>query len=165
MKINLIVARSKNNVIGKDNKLIWNLKSELAFFKQKTTNNCIIMGRKTFESIGKKLDNRINIVLSRSIQEPYVNNDGVFFCRTGEEVSMTLEKLNFKGDAFIIGGGELYNKVIDKVDSMYITEIDKEYEGDTYFPEFDKSKFKEVLLDEGTENNVNFKFVRYDRIK
>lgn len=164
MKINLIVARSKNNVIGKDNKLIWNLKSDLAFFKQKTTNNCVIMGRKTFESIGKKLDNRINIVLSRSIQEPYVKDD-VFFCKTGEDISKLLEQLNFKGDTFIIGGGELYDKVIDKVDSMYITEIDKEYEGDTYFPEFDKSKFKEVLLDDGKEGDVSFRFVRYDRIK
>lgn len=164
MKINLIVARSKNNVIGKDNKLIWNLKSDLAFFKQKTTNNCVIMGRKTFESIGKKLDNRINIILSRSIPEPYVKDD-VFFCKTGEDVSKLLEQLNFKGDAFIIGGGELYNKVIDKVDSMYITEIDNEYEGDTYFPEFDKSKFKEVLLDDGKEGDVGFKFVRYDRIR
>lgn len=162
-KIYLIAAKSKNNVIGNNNQLLWKLKEDMKFFKEKTLHNCVIMGRKTYESIGKKLDDRINIVLSKSINESYVDKEGVFFCRNSEDVSNVLQSLNFKADVFIIGGGEIYYKVIDKVDAMYITEINKEYEGDTYFPEFKKSDFEKIVLDDGVEDDISYKFVKYVR--
>lgn len=162
-RIYLIAARSKNNVIGNNNQLLWKLKEDMKFFKEKTLNNCVIMGRKTHESIGKKLDNRINIVLSRSINETHVDDKGVFFCKNSEDVANILQSLNFKGDVFIIGGGEIYSKVIDKVDAMYITEINKEYEGDTYFPTFKKSDFEKIVLDDVVEDDINYKFVKYLR--
>lgn len=163
-KINLIVAKSKNNVIGNNNTLLWKLTDDLKFFKETTTGHCVIMGKKTFESIGKKLDDRINIVLSKSIQESYVDPNGVFFCKNGGEINKVLKSSNFTGDAFIIGGGEIYKTVINKVDKMYITEIDQDFEGDTFFPEFDESLFTKYILAEKSENDINYKICLYERI-
>ena len=162
-EINIIVAKSKNNAIGGDNKLLWSLPSDLKFFKQKTTNNVIVMGRTTYESIGRPLPNRINVVLSRKIEKTYKDENGVYFCNNLIDLANYLERIDYNGDVFICGGGEIYKQTIDKVDNMYITEIDEEFEGDTYFPEFDESEWNKKLLDEKEENGLKFNIYKYGR--
>ena len=135
--LNLIVAKAKNNAIGKSGKIPWNIPEELQYFKEKTINSVVIMGRKTYESIGKPLDQRINIIIS---------NNNVF----SEENCFTVKSLDeaislakrFDKEIFIIGGERLYKEAIDIVDRMYITEVFVDVkEADAFFPEIDKTKF------------------------
>ena len=126
--ISIIAAVSNNGVIGVDNKLPWDLPEDLKRFKELTTGNVVIMGRKTYESIGKPLPNRINIVITR-------NKD--FFVPdvlTANSLNSALLKAGGNKDIFIIGGGEIYKQSMDFVDKLYITEVDMEVEGDTTFP-------------------------------
>ena len=122
--INIIVAASLNNVIGKDNKLLWRQSADLKRFKELTTGKTVVMGRKTYDSIGKPLPNRRNIVITRqSIEIP------------GCEVVNSLEEaLKLDNEIFIIGGGEIYQKSIILADKIFFTLIQTEVEGDTYFP-------------------------------
>lgn len=131
MKISLIVAIAENNVIGKDNDLIWHLPDDLKHFKTKTKGHTIIMGRKTFESIGSKpLPKRENIVISRSPQSPV---EGVVFTTSLQEAL----KLSTDHEPFIVGGAEIYRQSMDIVDVMEITRVHDSFEGDTFFPEID----------------------------
>lgn len=122
-----VVAVSRNGVIGKDGKLPWHFSVDLKFFKNLTTGHTVIMGRKTFDSIGKPLPNRRNIVISRSAQTPVY---GVEFV-TGIEEAV---KLAEKSDTFIIGGASVYKETLSRVDGVYLTRIDADYEGDTFYP-------------------------------
>ena len=126
--ISIIAAVSNNGVIGVDNKLPWDLPEDLKRFKELTTGNVVIMGRKTYESIGKPLPNRINIVITR-------NKD---FFAPDVIVTNSLESALLKAggdkDIFIIGGGEIYKQSMGFADKLYITEVDMEVEGDTKFP-------------------------------
>ena len=128
--INLIVANSENNVIGKDNKLIWKQRDDMLMFMRTTTGKTIVMGRKTYESMGSKpLKNRRNVVVSR-------NTSPI----DGAEVFTSLdEALKCDNDIFIIGGGEIYKQTIDKADIIYQTIIHTDVEGDAYFPEIPKN--------------------------
>ena len=126
--ISIIAAVSNNGVIGVDNKLPWDLPEDLKRFKELTTGNVVIMGRKTYESIGKPLPNRINIVITR-------NKD--FFVPdvlTANSLNSALLKAGGNKDIFIIGGGEIYEQSMGFADKLYITEVDMEVEGDTKFP-------------------------------
>lgn len=132
--LSLIVAMTKNRVIGKDNQMPWHLPADLAWFRQNTTGKPVIMGRKTFESIGRPLPKRINIVLSR---QPYVQ-DGVIWKNSLESA------VDFVGscpEVMLIGGGELFKQYLAQADKLYLTEIQTELEGDTYFPEIDWSSW------------------------
>ena len=121
--ITLIAACSSNRVIGKDNRLIWHIPGDLKRFKEITSGHTILMGRKTFESIGKPLPNRKNIVLTRDKDWK------------AEGVTTIIDIKDIKDeDLFIIGGGEIYRMFIDISDKIELTLIDKEFEGDTYFP-------------------------------
>ena len=121
--IKIVVAVSKNNVIGKDNKLLWRQSEDLKRFKSLTLGQKVVMGRKTYESIGKPLPGRDNYVITKSI-------DKIEGCN----ILGTLEEVNsLEGDIFIIGGGEIYNKFIKIADEIYLTIIDCEVEGDTFF--------------------------------
>ncbi|GAB4331631.1 MAG: dihydrofolate reductase DfrA [Flammeovirgaceae bacterium] len=141
VKITLIAAVSKNLAIGKNNQLLWRLPKDMKFFKQTTLHHAVIMGRKTFESLGgKPLTDRLNIVLT-------FNND---FKPTGVEVAHSLEnalkaaqKIN-KNEVFVIGGGEIYKLFLPLSQRIYLTEVNVEIEGDTYFPDFQKNQWKEV---------------------
>ncbi|MGV6988272.1 type 3 dihydrofolate reductase [Testudinibacter sp. P80/BLE/0925] len=135
MQISLIVAFTRNRVIGKDNQMPWHLPRDLAWFKRNTLNKPVIMGRKTFESIGRPLPNRSNIVLSR---QPFVHENVTWadslptalgLCTTAEEV-------------MIIGGGELFKQSLPLADKLYLTEIQTALEGDTFFPEIDLDQWK-----------------------
>ena len=136
MKIYHAAAMARRRIIGKDNKLPWHFSCDLKYFKQLTSGSTVIMGRKTFESIGKPLPERQNFVLSR---DGKVLHEGVrCFSSFGEAVKNVATP-----NAFIIGGGDLYRQTMDKVDGIYLTCIDEDYEGDTYYPEI-PTAFREV---------------------
>lgn len=127
MSLSLIVAMTKNRVIGKDNQMPWHLPADLAWFRQNTTGKPVIMGRKTFESIGRPLPKRTNIVLSH---QPF-EHDGVIWKDSLESA------VNFVRDPkeiMLIGGGQLFNEYLSKADCLYLTEIQTELDGDTFFP-------------------------------
>ena len=126
--ISIIAAGSKNGVIGVDNTLPWDLPVDLKRFKEITTGNVVIMGRKTYESIGKALPNRVNIVVTRD------KNFFVSGVLSANSLDSALLKAGNNKDIFIIGGGEIYRQSMDFVDKLYITEVDMEVEGDTTFP-------------------------------
>ncbi len=122
-----VVAVSKNGVIGKDGKLPWHFSSDLKFFKNLTTGHTVIMGRKTFDSIGKALPNRENIVISR---RPHIPVPGAQFVTS---IGEALKKAQ-KGDTFIIGGASIYQATLGAVDGIYLTLIDQEFAGDATYP-------------------------------
>ena len=144
--IGLIVARSKNNVIGKNGQIPWKIKGEQKQFKELTTGNVVIMGRKSYEEIGHPLPNRMNIVVSGSANY------------TGENlltVKSLKEAIEAAGDAdiYVSGGYGLFKEAMPMVDKMFITEIDMEVEdGDVFFPEFDKSDFDMTVGETGGED-------------
>ncbi len=142
--INVIVAMSQNRVIGRDNQLPWKIKEDMARFKQLTTGNVVVMGRKTYESIGKALPNRINIVLSKD--ENFNPKDAIIFNDT-EKCIEFCKKL--KGiDVFIIGGQQIYEQTLKYAQRLYITQIKEEIEGDAYFPDFlNSNKDIDIFLD------------------
>lgn len=127
--ISLIVAMGKNHVIGLNNQMPWHLPADLAYFKKVTTGHPILMGRKTFESIGRPLPNRTNVILTRDTS---FQAEG---CTVIHSIDDAIE-LAKKEDLFIIGGAEIYNQFLPFVEKMYITKISESFEGDTFFPEF-----------------------------
>ena len=158
--LNLIVAIGKNNELGKNNKLLWHLKEDMKFFKSTTTGKTVIMGRKTFESIGRPLPNRENIVLSRS--NIYLGND-IKIMNSKEEV---LEYIKNKDEVFIIGGEKIYRLFIDDVNEMLITEVEKYYDdADAFFPEFNKEDFDREIIKEVNDEEIKYSHVKYLRKK
>jgi len=145
---------SKNRVIGNDNTLIWYLPEDLKRFKQLTTGNAIVMGRKTYESIGRALPNRRNIIITRDI------NYSVYGCEIVNSIEEAI--LITGGDCFIIGGGEIYRQALDKADLIYLTLIDKEFEGDTLFPDIGDN-WKEISKEDFENNDFNWSFIQYER--
>ena len=161
--IALIVAYTKNRVIGKNGIIPWNLKNEKKRFKELTTNNVVVMGRKTFEEIGRPLPNRFTIVLSKTANFEYDN------CCTvkslDEAISLYNEKFSNK-NLYIAGGSSVYADAIPIVEKMYITEIDSECkEADAYFPEFNKSNWNRTIIKENEDNGITYKHVLYKRSK
>lgn len=165
MEIYLIAAVAENNAIGKDNDLIWNLPDDMQFFKEKTSNTSVIMGRKNYESIPEKfrpLPNRQNIVMTR--KENY-NAPGCIVVHNMEEAIKAAAK---KEPIYIIGGAEIYRKALkdDLVDIMYITEVHASFEADAFFPEFDKSKWNVEILghhEVDEKHKYAFTFKKYTR--
>jgi len=151
--INLIVAYDRSLAIGKDNKLVWKQSADLKRFKEITSGNTVVMGRKTFESIGKPLPNRRNIIISRQ----NLNIDGVEVINSIDEIK------NIQEDIFIIGGGEIYKSCIIFADKIYATEIDCEIEADTWFPKIENywkiESLQEFKADE--KNQYDYKFINY----
>ena len=155
-EINVIVAMTKRRIIGKDGTLPWHLSEDLKLFKAHTTGNIVIMGRKTFDSIGRPLPNRRNLVVSRSIHE----NEKV----AGVEYFPDLEHaLNAaqdgSGKIFIIGGASIYQQMIEKADRLYISLVDGDFDGDTCFPEVKEDVWKVVA----TEPHTGFTLYIYER--
>ncbi|GAA0459272.1 dihydrofolate reductase [Alkalibacillus silvisoli] len=155
MKLSLIVAMDENQVIGYNNDMPWHLPNDLKYFKKVTTGSPVVMGRKTFESIGRPLPNRSNIIMTRN------KNYTQSACTVIHDWDDLNEVIN-EEQAFIIGGSELFSKALEQVDYMYITRIHEEFKGDTYFPNVDWSKWKLVEerrgeLDEKNEHEHTFK--------
>lgn len=155
--ISLIAAVGKNNELGLDNHLIFNIPGDLKFFRNTTLGKTVIMGRKTYESIGKPLPKRINIVVSNSLKE----TDGITIINSLEEV---LEKyLNSEEEVFIIGGESLYNYFINYAQNIYLTKVYANAVADKYFPSFDENNYNQTLLGENKENNLEYKHILYSR--
>ncbi|HIK01643.1 TPA: dihydrofolate reductase [archaeon] len=142
-EIIIIAALAKNRVIGKDQSLPWNLPEDLKYFKETTIGNAVIMGRRTFESIGggKALPERLNIILSRSLHEI----DGSYVSRSLEEAVQLCEDKGYN-KIFIIGGSSVYAEALGRATKMILSEIPEEYDGNVFFPEFGE-EWKEVSRD------------------
>ncbi|MEQ9298840.1 MAG: dihydrofolate reductase [Cyclobacteriaceae bacterium] len=165
MKISMIAAVSANGVIGKDNDMAWHLPDDMKFFKQTTAGHHVLLGRKNWESIPLKwrpLPNRPNIVITRN--DEYQADGGTV--TSSLENALRIAKDASEEEAFIIGGGEIYRLGLPLSDRMYITEIDAQIDGDTFFPEWDKSAWIEVSRKhhESDERHAfPFDFVVYDK--
>ena len=157
--LSIIVATDAANGIGIRNTLPWRLPEDLAFFKRTTTGHAIIMGRKTFESIGRPLPNRRNIVVSRN---PAWRHEGV------ESASSLAAAVQLAGDgpAFIIGGAQIYAEALPRATRLLVTAIDKRFDCDAFFPAIDPQHWKEVAREphHSAENDFDFAFVTYERI-
>ncbi len=161
--LSIIVAKAKNNIIGKDNKIIWDLPEDLKHFKELTEGHTIIMGRKTFESLGKILPNRRHIIFSQNLNLK-INNENVQVVHSLLEIQELIES---NEEAFVIGGSMIYNLLMPYVKKMYVTEIDEEFKGDRFFPKINMDTWREVERIKGIknqENNLNYEFVTYERI-
>ena len=148
---------SDNRVIGNNNELIWKLSSDLKRFKELTTGHPVVMGRKTYESIGKPLPNRRNIIITRNSEYE------VEGCETVSSLEEALLLTN--NDCFIIGGGEIYKQSLEVADKIYLTLVHKDFEGDTTFPELGKewATIDTKDFDADEKNEYNYSFIEYDR--
>ena len=161
--LSIIVAKAKNNIIGKDNALIWHLPEDLKRFKKLTTGHTIIMGRKTFESLGRVLPNRHHIILCNDAQMD-IDNENVEIL---EDISMLDKYVKDLEEHFVIGGATMYRLLMPMCSKMYITEIDREFEGDVSFPEIDLNQWKATKRENGPEdgeNTFNYEYVTYEKI-
>ena len=139
MKISIIVAMASNRVIGLNNKMPWHLSADLKKFKKITMGSPVLMGRKTYESIGKPLPGRTNIIISRN---PGYQQGG---CLVINDLKTALKKAcESAEEVFIIGGSELYKTMLPMADAIYLTLINREFQGDTFFPEIDWNDWSEV---------------------
>ena len=155
--LSIIVAKSSNNVIGGDNKLLWNIPEDLKRFKDITSGHTIIMGRKTFESLPKILPNRHHIVITRD-KNFNVNSKDV---EVSYNINDIIERFkNTEEEVFIIGGGEIYNLFLPFTQKLYLTRVYKEFSGDTVFPEIDLSQWNIIYKsDIFINNNIEFDFI------
>jgi len=157
--ISISVAVAKNNVIGKDNKLLWHISEDLKRFKQITSNKKMIMGRKTFESLPGILPNREHIIVTRD-ENFNVDSDKVTIVH---DLNSLVEKYSkCEDEIFVIGGAEIYKQLLPYTQKIYLTKIDETFEGDTYFPEINYDEFKmnyvsEQLIDE--KNSLKYRFI------
>jgi len=139
MDISIIVAVANDNIIGFENTMPWHLPADLKHFKAITTGHHVIMGRNTYESLGKPLPNRTNIVITRN--KSYQVEDGVLMFNVLEDAIKHVVGKNDE-EAFVIGGAEIYNLALPLSNKMYITNIDIDVDGDTYFPSFDENEWR-----------------------
>lgn len=150
MKISLIVAMGSNRVIGKEGGMPWHLPAELAYFKRVTTGHPIVMGRKTFEAIGKALPGRKNIILTRREDYTAENCDVVH----SAEAVFTLLK-DYPDEVFVIGGEEVFRQFMDCWDKLYLTVIHHEFEGDRIFPEMNEKNWKKAFEEYDEKDELN----------
>ena len=164
LRLSLLVAMAKNRVIGRDNKLPWHLPADLKHFKFLTIGQTIVMGRKTYESIGKPLPGRVNIIITR--QEGY-EVPGATVVSSIDDALLMCEKIrSINGENFIIGGEELYRQTLKICRRIYITEIQRDFEGDVCFPEVDPNEWEETQRDKHiseNDTNLEYHFVVLDR--
>lgn len=155
--ISIIAAAAKNGVIGLNGSIPWNIPEDLAYFKKLTMGKTVIMGRKTYESIGHPLPGRFNIIIS-SINNYFADN-----CITVPTLEAALANTKSQ-EVFICGGCSVYKEALPVADRIYLTEIDAEFFGDVFFPEFDKDKYIKTISAEH-KGKHNYTFAVYERIK
>ncbi len=157
-ELTIIAAASTNNVIGLDNRLIWDIPKDLKRFKELTQGHSVIMGRKTFESLPNPLPNRVNIVVTRNTE---YQHDEVIVCKS---INEALDHCKNDPQPFVIGGGEIYSQTINIVEKIELTRVFKDYEGDAYFPDRPLDKFK-LVSEEAYElkgvENIKYSFLTY----
>ena len=159
MNISMIACVGKNLELGKNNDLIWHLPNDLKFFKETTLGKTVIMGRRTFESLPKKLPNRRNIVLMLPNEEKIPDVD-IFY-----NISDVLEEVKKNNEeVFIIGGASIYKQFLPYANKLYLTEVPMEdKEATVYFPEFNKEDFTKTILKENNDGDIKYQHVLYER--
>lgn len=158
MRIAIIAAMAHDRVIGKDNQMPWHLPEDLRHFKQMTLGKPVVMGRKTFESIGRPLPGRHNIVISRQSDYAPEGVTRVSSFKEAVEAAGNCEEL------VVIGGGQLYREILPQADRLYLTEIDLQVEGDTRFPEWNDGSWQQVYEESGRGvNGLGFRFINMIR--
>jgi dihydrofolate reductase len=169
MEIGLIVAIAENNIIGGDNKLLWHLPADMKYFKNLTSQNIIIMGRKTYDSIGKPLPNRDNIVISR---DKKLQLEGCYMAHSLEVALEIAKRINdelgneVQKKVYIIGGEQIYKLSMDIAQKLYITELMSKFEGDAFFPKIDDTIWEEASREnhkKDEKNHFDYAFVVYNR--
>jgi dihydrofolate reductase len=162
MLISLIAAVAENGVIGRDNNLVWRLPDDFKYFKQTTSHHPVLMGRKTFESLGKPLPNRLNVVITRNSG---YRPEGVLVVDSLEKAIEEARKTGIE-EAFVIGGAEIYRQAISSADLLYLTEVKASFEGDVTFPDFEKLEWQEISRRHHSTDErhaVAFDFVVWER--
>jgi dihydrofolate reductase len=162
MKISFVVAAANNNVIGKDNQLVWNLPNDMKFFKNVTWGMPVVMGRKSYDSLGKPLKGRKNIILTR---QPNWKAEGTVAVKNFEDAVMLVKEMDVK-EMMVIGGGEIFKMLMDKADRIYITRVDAEPEGDAFFPVIDPKQWKLVSRSDheaDEKHKYNYSFQVWER--
>ena len=160
--LSIIVAKAKNNIIGKDNKMLWKLPDDLKRFKERTTGHTIIMGRKTYESLGKALPDRKHIIFSQN-PDFRVHEENVQVVHSLLEIQDLIEG---KEEAFVIGGAIIYNLLMPYCKKMYVTQLDKDFEGDAIFPKINENTWEEISREVGPEDGLNdfgYEYITYKR--
>lgn len=160
--LSIIVAKASNNIIGKNNSLIWHLPEDLKRFKELTTGHTIIMGRRTFESLGRILPNRKHVILCNDMKMD-VEDDRIEIL---DDISKLDKYINSNEENFVIGGATIYRLLMPYANKMYITEIDQEFEGDVSFPEINKEEWDIVEVKKGLKDEKNpydYSYVTYVR--
>ena len=154
----MIAAIGKNRELGKNGGLIWQLPSDLKFFKEQTTGKKVFMGKRTFESLPRKLPNREHFVLT----DEEIDSDGINLVWNLEE--FVQKHLNEEEEIFVIGGGMVYKQMLPYSKRLILTEVNAEcLDADTYFPEFNKQDFERKVLGEGSDNGISFEHIEYVR--
>ena len=173
--LSMIVATADNNIIGKDNDMPWHLPADLAYFKKVTLGKPIIMGRKTYESIGRALPGRRNIVISRDVnfQVQGKGSAGVDVVTSVEQALALLKGSNGNGgteaapEVMVIGGGAIYKHCLASADRLYVTHIRAAIDGDTQFPHYDLSEWQKIsseIYQSDEKNNYDLDFCIYERV-
>lgn len=160
MIISIIVAAAENNVIGGNNQLLWRLPNDMKWFKANTTGNTVIMGRKTYDSMGRALPNRRNIIISRN---PELHIEG---CEVARSLDEALQLVTDEKEVFIIGGGEIYKQAWDKADKLYLTRVHTEKEGDTVIPEIQAGRWIEESREDHSADEKHpyaYSFIVYNK--
>ncbi|MDN3549030.1 dihydrofolate reductase [Mucilaginibacter aquaedulcis] len=159
MTVSIIVAIAKNNAIGKNNKLLWHLPKDLKHFKDVTTGHTVIMGRKTYDSVGKPLPKRRNIIITRQA----ISIEG---CEVVSSVEAALALCANEEEVFIVGGAEIYKQALPLTDRIYLTIIDHDFDGDTFFPELNDQDWKETEREDfepDEKNKYTYSFITLQR--
>jgi dihydrofolate reductase len=166
-KYNIIVAKSENNVIGNNNSLLWYIPEDLKYFKNITKNNIVVMGRKTFESIGKPLSNRINIVLSRKYELYDISKEynNLYFVDSFDALFKFINSFKNNKEIFIIGGSMIYDYFIknELYDKIYMTQLKNIFTGDTYFPNIEITTHNKKIIASGRHNDLIYDFELYTK--
>ena len=162
MRVSFIVAKAENDVIGRNNELPWHLKDDLQNFKKITMGHHILMGRKTYDSIGKALPGRVSLVIS---SEPKANSEGVFWFNSIFRAIKQAER-NGESELFIIGGEKIFKYALSLVDRIYLSTVRAEIKGDVYFPQLSLKNWKKVSeqkFEKNAANDYDFTFQILDR--
>ena len=149
MSLSIVVAMDENRLIGKDNKLPWHLPADLAYFKKNTTGKSIVMGRKTYDSIGRPLPNRRNIVISRNSKTLITG------CEVLSSIDEVLSITKDEDEVMIIGGASLCEQLLPQVSRLYITKIEGKFDGDVYFPEYNEADWRQVSCESHLPDDLN----------
>jgi dihydrofolate reductase len=163
--ISIIVAVANNGVIGKNNQLTWHLPADLKRFKQLTMGHAMIMGRKTFDSIGKALPGRTTVIVTR--QKDFKKENCLVADSLEKAIELCKNDPDIPGEIFIIGGAQIFEKAIPLTDRIYFTQIHHAFDGDVFFPDLEKGKWKITFREDHNadeKNPYDYSFINYDRI-